>query len=219
MTDVHCHVSAGDPSIREFLIGRDFVGIHPWEALARREDDLRAALHALRLTLSANATLGVGEIGLDRLKVREVTPLMREIFEAQLRLAFELNRPVVLHGAKCWGQVVKALHALKSQILDFTGGLLFHGFSRSDGLIPDIVALGGFISVGPAILNDHAVNYRALVTKIPLANLLVETDRTEASDAHVSIRDVLAKLAELRGLSVDELERLTDENATRFLGR
>ena len=32
MTDSHCHVSCGDPSVREFLIGRDFIGVHPWEA-------------------------------------------------------------------------------------------------------------------------------------------------------------------------------------------
>ena len=31
MTDAHCHVSCGDPSVREFLVGRDFFGIHPWE--------------------------------------------------------------------------------------------------------------------------------------------------------------------------------------------
>ena len=32
MTDAHCHVTGGDPSVREFLIGRDFIGVHPWEA-------------------------------------------------------------------------------------------------------------------------------------------------------------------------------------------
>ena len=31
MTDAHCHVSGGDPSVREFLIGRDFIGVHPWD--------------------------------------------------------------------------------------------------------------------------------------------------------------------------------------------
>ena len=30
MTDAHCHVSCGDPSVRELLIGRDFIGVHPW---------------------------------------------------------------------------------------------------------------------------------------------------------------------------------------------
>ena len=98
-----------------------------------------------------------------------------------------------------------------------TPSFLFHGFSRSDGLIPEIVKLNGFISVGPAILNDHAVNYRELVKKIPLDRLLVETDRTSSSDSP-SISDVLAKTADILNLSAAELERITDENADRFLG-
>lgn len=209
-------MSAGDPSVREFLIGRDFVGIHPWDTLEKSEADLHSTLNTLTSTLAANAALGVGEIGLDRLKVKTVPPLMREVFETQLALALELGRPVVLHGAKCWGEVVKTVLKYKCKVLSDGCRFLFHGFSRSDGLIPDIVTLGGFISVGPTVLNDHAVNYRALVRKIPLTNLLVETDRTETSDP-VSVHDVLAKTAELVGVPVAELEAITDANAERFL--
>lgn len=216
MTDVHCHVSAGDPSVREFRIGRDFLGLHPWETLTRSPEDLRAAVEDLRRALTADAALGVGEIGLDRLKERTVSPVMREVFETQLQLAVALKRPVVLHGAKCWGQVVEALRRTAGAAEPPPS--LFHGFSRSDGLLPEIVALNGYVSVGPAVLNDHAVNYRELVRKIPLERLLVETDRTETSEP-VSVRDVLAKLAELRGLTTSELEAATDANATRFLGR
>ena len=98
--------------------------------------------------------------------------------------------------------------------------MIFHGFSRSDGLIPDIVALNGYISVGPAVLNDHAVNYRELVKKIPIERLLVETDRTLENAAECpSVHDVAAEVAKLRGLSFAELERLTDENAERFRHR
>lgn len=217
MTDVHCHVTSGDPSVREFLIGRDFVGIHPWSTLEEDESALRSSLFTLRSSLDTNRQIGVGEIGLDRLKERTISPLMREIFEEQLKLALELKRPIVLHGAKCWGEVVKTikLHCSpspSSSPTPSTSHLLFHGFSRSDGLIPDIVKLGGYISVGPAILNDHAVNYRELVKKIPLERLLVETDRTPESDP-VSVRDVLTKLAEVRGMDASELEAITDANA------
>jgi len=166
----------------------------------------------------ADPHLGVGEIGLDRLKEKEISPEMRELFEAQLGLAFEFNRPVVLHGAKCWGQVVKTVQSLQSLTSDL-GPLtfLFHGFSRSDGLIPDIVALNGYISVGPAVLNDHAVNYRELVKKIPLDRLLVETDRTEENAAECpSVWDVAKKLAELRGMTLEELEAQVDRNAKAF---
>ncbi len=268
MTDAHCHVSGGDPSVREFLIGRDFVGLHPWDVkpegivnhgLSRINTDCGHASQSvpiranpwlskiegrLREQLVANPRLGVGEIGLDRLKARDISPQMRAAFEAQLRVALEFDRPVVLHGAKCWGQVVREIIELSSnRIIALSGRsasspsrlsrpsrplgpFLFHGFSRSDGLLPDIVALNGYVSVGPAVLNDHAVNYRALVKKIPLDRLLVETDRdcepasllNPLTGAPLSVRDVLAKTAELRGLSPVELEAITDANATRFGG-
>ena len=220
MTDAHCHVTGGDPAVREFLIGRDFVGVHPWDCLGQSTAvECNRLLSGLRAALEADSGLGVGEIGLDRLKEREISPRMREMFEAQLKLALEFRRPVVLHGAKCWGQVVRSVNSI-IRLFDYSiiSSFLFHGFSRSDGLIPDIVALGGYISVGPAVLNDHAVNYRELVKKIPLDRLLLETDRTEANAAECPpVRDVAAKVAELRGLAPEELEKITDGNAEKFL--
>lgn len=231
MTDAHCHVSCGDPAVRELLIGRDFAGVHPWAVAVGNQGATEAcgvpeatrlgalALTDLRERLAADPRIGVGEIGLDRLKDRSISPRMREVFAFQLALAAEFQRPVVLHGAKCWGQVVKAVQALCAAGRP-APTCLFHGFSRSDGLIPDIVALGGYISVGPAVLNDHAVNYRELVKKIPLDRLLVETDRTAENAATCPrIEAVLAKTAELRGLAPAELERITDANADAFLGR
>ena len=333
-------MSCGDAAIREFLIGRDFVGVHPWEAEGldlelsscpkssafvlcllssvlpgvavpgegqRTEDNRqrqrtldsrtldedfgpwtkRDWLSALCARLTAEPALGIGEIGLDRLKERTVSPKMRAVFVAQLALAAAFRRPVVLHGAKCWGQVVEEIKKLlsgaykvkeeanasvdcrlsfasvgcplssvlpsgrrlgqrtkdigqrprtldswtldeDSSTLDFGAcaadnrtipSFLFHGFSRSDGLLSDIVALNGFVSVGPAVLNDHAVNYRALVKKIPLDRLVVETDRTPENAATCpSVVEVAKKVAELRGLSLEELERVTDANAARFAG-
>ena len=227
MTDAHCHVSCGDPSVREFLIGRDFIGVHPWDAEDLSEEDVRQKTEDLKSRLSSSVSspvatlLGVGEIGLDRLKSREISPRMRELFELQLKLALEFHRPVVLHGAKCWGQVVKTLRQSIEQSNNRTiPSFLFHGFSRSDGLIPDIVALNGFISVGPAVLNDHAVNYRELVRKIPFDRLLLETDRTPENAADCpSVRAVAAAVATYRNMSLAELESLTDENAERFRRR
>ena len=222
MTDAHCHVTGGDPSVREFLIGRDFIGVHPWETREEGTGDREQELGELSRRLQVDSRLGVGEIGLDRLKERTISNRMRETFESQLQLAAEFHRPVVLHGAKCWGQVVSTIRRLfpvpcsPFPIPSF----LFHGFSRSDGLIPDIVALNGFISVGPAVLNDHAVNYRELVKKIPLDRLLLETDRTPENAADCpSVREVAAAVATYRNMSLAELESLTDENAERFRRR
>ena len=211
MTDVHCHVRGGNAAVRELVIGEHFLGVHPWDA--ERSEEVRVMSEELRRRLLADPKLGVGEVGLDRLKDKNISPRMREVFESQLRLGIELGRPIVLHGAKCWGQVVNTILQLQLH----TSTLLFHGFSRSDGLIPEIAKLGGFISVGPSVLNDHAVNYRELVKKIPDECLVLETDRTEANAADCpAVSAICVKVAELRGRSAEEIESLTDANALRF---
>ncbi len=216
MTDAHCHCVRGET--RHLLSapftgepgGADivFYGTHPWDFENwQGADDLRARL-------KANPRAGVGEIGLDRLKEKTIPQKMRDAFAEQLAVAAEFRRPVVLHGAKCWGEVVAACRPYQGQIPAF----LFHGFSRSGGLLPDIVKLNGFISVGPAVLNDHAVNYRKLVRALPLDRLLVESDATAENTAEVpSVRDIAVKLAELRGLPPPALVTQLESNLAHFM--
>ncbi len=210
MTDAHYHrdgyatfLSLGD---REFR----FYGLHPWQALDLGE----AALLPLRENLSADPHAGVGEIGLDRLKEKAISPAQRGVFSAQLEVAAEFKRPVVLHGAKCWGEVVAACRPYAGRIPAF----LFHGFSRSGGLLPDIAALNGFVGVGAALLNDHAVNYRELAREVPIERVLVETDADYGrAGARPSLEEIVRKLAELRGMEPVALEAAVDANATRFV--
>ena len=217
MTDAHCHIADGES--RCFLCSpfallapkgsEVFFGTHPWYL-----DDFDEA--RLRAQLEADPSAGVGEIGLDRLRDRTISQRMRDVFESQLNVAAEFGRPVVLHGAKCWGEVVKACRPYAGRIPAF----LFHGFSRSDGLLPEIAAINGFVSVGPALLNDHAVNYRELVKKIPLDRILVESDRTpENAESVPSVQAIAERLAIVRGMDVEELIALLDANAVRFMSR
>ena len=229
MTDAHYHrdgyatfLSVGD---REF----SFRGMHPWEvadASARRPYQGEYVAE-LRAALEADVHVGVGEIGLDRLKSRVIDPAQRAVFAAQLEVAAEFRRPVVLHGAKCWGEVVAACRPYAGRIPAF----LFHGFSRSGGLLPEIVALNGFVGVGAALLNDHAVNYRALVKEIPAERVLVETDadygcdtpgavasaRRPYQEGRALVATIMRKLAEIRGVEVAELAAAVEANALRFV--
>lgn len=221
MTDSHCHEPGDaerhficDPCDSESVARRVnggavkfFHGTHPWDA-----DKFDAA--ALRRILAENPDAGVGEIGLDRLKEKDVSPTMRDAFIAQLEIAAEFSRPVVLHGAKCWGEVVKTVRPFAGRIPAF----LFHGFSRSDGLMSDLTAVNGFVTICPAILNDHAVNYRRLAAKIPNNMLLIETDRTRDNAAVTpSIHAVAERLAKIRGISLEKLTAVLERNADRFI--
>lgn len=212
MIDAHYHRN-GYPAFLRTPDGGEtpFYGIHPWQAADSFD------LEAIRTQLIANPSSGVGEIGLDRLKTKSIPDGQRAIFAQQLALAAELRRPVVLHGAKCWGEVVAACRPYKGSIPAF----LFHGFSRSAGLLPEIFALGGYVSIGPALLNDHAVNYRVLAKELPLERTLVETDMDYSlpeNDPDETLRQIVSTLAVLRGESDQSAlaARLAD-NARAFL--
>ena len=219
MTDAHCHI-LGDAD-RHFICldptadlpslpSLPFIGVHPWNCA----DFGAAAVDAMRRVLEPNPRVGVGEIGLDRLKCRDISQTMRDAFAAQLGLAAEFRRPVVLHGAKCWGEVVGMCRPFANGAIP---AFLFHGFSRSSGLLGEIAAMNGFVSIGPAILNDHAVNYRRLAAEIPEDILLVETDRTEENSATIpSIYKIVDFLAHLRGVPAESLAARLEANADRF---
>ena len=226
MTDAHCHVARGEsrsfvclPPDAEAPRGSAnafFYGVHPWKCLECGDNALFAAVSALRGKLESSASAGVGEIGLDRIKLKAVPESMRRVFEAQLALAAQFGRPVVLHGAKCWGEVVKACAPFAGRVPAF----LFHGFSRSEGLLPGIFALNGYISIGPALLNDHAVNYRDLARRIPQDRVLVESDAVPENAAEVPLaEDVAGFLADLRGVPRNEFFAALESNASRFLSR
>ena len=185
-----------------------FFGVHPWYADGV---DVAAAVAGIRRSVEADPAAGVGEIGLDRLKSKCVSSAQRELFLEQLRMAADARRPVVLHGAKCWGNVVKCVKPFVPRI----PALLFHGFSRSDGLLPEMFAMNGFVSVGKAVLNDHAVNYRKLVSGLPPERLLVETDddSDDGAERNALLAQIFAKVSTLTGVTESQL----DENARRFV--
>ena len=104
MIDAHTHIVRGETrnficepfSSEKGVNDVAFYGVHPWD-YAEWDGGER-----LRTALAADPSAGVGEIGLDRMKDRNIPQAMRDVFASQLEIAAEFNRGVVLHGAKCW---------------------------------------------------------------------------------------------------------------------
>lgn len=210
LADAHFHRRTYDTFLS--VNGREFrfLGFHPWQV---DEFESVPGFSGLESALERDSAAGVGEIGLDRLRSKTISFAQRTSFDAQLDVAARLARPIVLHGAKCWGEVVAACRPYKGHVPAF----LFHGFSRSAGLLPDIRALNGFVGVGAAVLNDHAVNYRDFVKSLPAETLLVETDADPAVPDAPDLAAIYAKVAELRGTDVEGLCETVTANALRFV--
>jgi Tat protein secretion system quality control protein TatD with DNase activity len=228
MTDSHCHnfprvddslscrfvsaITQNDWGKLETLEAPNvpFFGVHPWHAETIKDLDLFR--EELFNVLQNNSSSGVGETGLDRLKDKTITPLQRSLFSIHLEVASSLNRPIVIHGAKCWGETFKECAKYTAKIPSF----LFHGFSRSGGLIKDIVAINGYFSIGPSLLNDHAINYHKLVKEIPLDRILIESDYDGTKEVP-PLLSIVEKLSSLVNIPFDSLLNHIEENSANFL--
>lgn len=169
------------------------VGLHPWQAAEGKlpcEEDV--------LTTDV-----VGEIGLDKCcKVN--FEQQKQCFEHQLRLAEKHQKTVVLHVVHAFEEVITMLkrHTLKA--------VVFHGFIGSKEQAMQAIKQGYFLSFG-ARTESSPKTIEAL-RHTPLDSLFVETD-----EAAVTIEDMYATIARLRGVSMADLEEATTKNYARIV--
>ncbi len=193
------------------------VGIHPHDAsqLSPKTLDRLAAL------ARGDKTVAIGEIGLDFYRDLSPRDQQREAFRQQIRLAIDLHMPVVVHDRDAHAEV---LEILKEEQAHRAGGVL-HCFSGDIHMARQVLDMGFFISfAGPITYGGE--KKKTIAGQIPLENMLVETDcpfltpvphrgkRNEPS----YVRYVAEKIAELRGVSFEELAEATSLNAMRLFG-
>jgi TatD DNase family protein len=188
------------------------LGLHP-QALGDLHEDtaLQGALALLEQRLHDERVVAVGETGLDARNGMPDPELQQRAFTAQLALAQARSLPVVLHGVRRDKAMLDTLDAALAR-----GPLrgVWHGFSGATEIMREACARGLFVSVGFVVLNDKARRLREAVPHIPSEWLLVETDAPPLAPARLA--DVVARVAELRGVSVDEIVRVTTQNAQRL---
>jgi TatD DNase family protein len=145
------------------------LGIHPWWA-AEHSFDAIAALDKL-LTAHRTAIVAVGEIGLDFALDETTFAIQQQLFTAQLVLAKQHNKPVILHHRKSQPQL---LAELKRQ--QFGSGGILHAFSGSQQQAMAFVDLGFKLGIGGTITYERAEKTRKTVQKLPLESFVLETD-------------------------------------------
>ena len=141
-------------------------GVHPWYAGGLPGD----WLPRLRGFLLRFPEAWVGEIGLDAIRSPSPTEAQRAVLRAQLELAADLARPVVLHGAKALDELLSLCRPFAGKVPAFT----VHAFGGSADQLRAWLAFGAFISVGGAA--TRSARLRRVAAAIPPDRLRIETD-------------------------------------------
>jgi TatD DNase family protein len=190
------------------------LGIHPHEAGTATED----AVAALRALLEHPKAVAVGETGLDWYRDYAPRDAQRRLFEAQLGLAAERGKPVVIHTRAADDDTLASLEG-------FAGTVVLHCFS-SPRLLPTALERGWYVSFAGNTTFPKAVDLRLAATQVPDDRILAETDSPYLAPQPVRGRrnepahvvHTLAALAQARGVEPGELEARIERNAAACFG-
>lgn len=199
-----------------FLYGT--VGVHPCKVSELNE----ARMEQMKDFCSRDKIVAVGEIGLDYYWMSDPKDVQKEWFVRQLRLAKEVNLPVVIHSrdaSQDTFDIMKAEHA------GTTGGVI-HCYSGSLEMAREYVKMGYYLGIGGVVTFKNSKTLKKVVAEIPLENIVVETDcpylaptphrGKRNSSAYLPL--VIEEIARLRDISPEEVEQVTYENAKRLYG-
>jgi TatD DNase family protein len=187
------------------------LGIHPHEAGSATAADVEQ----LRALLAHPKAVAVGETGLDHFRDYAPHDAQRLLFEAQLALAVETAKPVVIHTRAADAETLELLVA-------HAGDVVLHCFS-SPGLLPEAAARGWYVSFAGNVTYKNAYELRASARAVPAERLLAETDSPYLAPQAVRgrrnepafVAHTYAALAEARGVEPAELAAQIDANADR----
>lgn len=189
-------------------------GIHPYTVNQHTLDDLTQLKHWLK----AHNNVAVGECGLDFRQGQADTAVQLEFFQAQLNIAQNMCKPVVIHAVRATEQVIQSIQKYP--------GLrgMVHSYSGSYEQALKLIDLDFYISIGGGATYERATRIRDVVTKIPLDRLLFETDAPDQADSQHSgkrnepayLVNVLDTVTALRKESKETIAEQTTANAKQL---
>ncbi|MDZ7751339.1 MAG: TatD family hydrolase [Gammaproteobacteria bacterium] len=189
-------------------------GLHPMYLAHHRDEHLTE----LARWLEAESPVAVGECGLDYYVEGLDRDRQLDIFEAHIRLARDYDLPLIVHGRKALDDVLKCVRRHPG-----VRGVA-HSFSGSEQQARQLLDNGFLLGIGGPLTYPRARRLRRVVAAVPLEGLVLETDAPDQPVAgHQGVRneparvtDVLAAMAEVRGMAVAEVARATTANARRL---
>lgn len=190
------------------------VGIHPHDAKTYN-DDVAAELTAL---LGNCKVVAIGEIGLDYYRDLSPRPIQKKVLCQQLELAVKHQMPVVIHAREAFHETFEIVKEYSSRL---PGGI-FHCFPGTVEEAMQVIGIGFHISVGGVITFPNS-RMATVAASVPLDRILLETDSPYLApvpyrgktNQPAYLRVIAEKLATLRNVNVEEIERVTDRSCRK----
>ena len=185
-------------------------GVHPLH-----QEDACSYADLLQMADSEDV-VAIGETGLDYFYSAETKAVQLTSFVDHIKVANKLNKPLIIHTRDAR---VDTIDLLKQHKDPSTQGVL-HSFTETWEMAQAAIELGMYISISGIVTFKTATELQDVVTKIPLDKLLIETDSPWLAPVPYRgkpnqpgfVREVGEFIAELKGISVDELAKITTEN-------
>lgn len=194
------------------------VGVHPSE-IAELDEEF---FEWMRSQASWEKTVAIGEIGLDYYwdKEPEIQERQRYWFGRQIELARETELPIIVHSRDA---AADTLQVMKEHHAHEVPGVI-HCYSYSKEMAFEFMKMGYFIGVGGVVTFKNAKKLIETVEAIPLERILLETDCPYMApepyrgkrNSSLYLPYVVKKIAEIKGISADEVERVTEANARKL---
>jgi TatD DNase family protein len=191
-------------------------GIHPQSSEQCQKDDIKS----LRSLLRHPKAVAVGEVGLDR-QVESPWQVQEEVFIQMLRLAREMEKPLLIHARRCTERI---LDLMQQEGAMHVGGI-FHAFSGSLETARKIIDMNFALGIGGVVTFATARRLPEVVKAVPEHALVLETDAPDLAPEPYRgqpnrpeyLELVAVRVGSLRGWSSQETLRITSANACRIL--
>ena len=220
-----CASRASLGRIEELVTAYPFVygaaGVHPDHAGEMDEECMKELSRLAKL----DKIVAIGEIGLDYYWDTAPHEVQREWFIRQLQLALEVDLPVVIHSREATQETLDIMKEMYRRSEGKLRGVI-HCFSGSAEIAKEYTDMGFYIGVGGVVTFKNGKKLKEVVEAMPLDKLVIETDcpylapvpfRGKRNDSTL-LTYVIEEIATLRGMTTEEVERVTEENARRLYG-
>ncbi len=193
------------------------VGIHPDEAGSLDDE----AFAWIREQCNRDKVVAVGEIGLDYYWDKESHDIQKYWFERQLELAREKGLPVIIHSREA---AQDTMDIMREKAQGIPG--VIHCFSYSPEMAKEYVRMGYYIGVGGVVTFKNAKKLKETVQQVPLERILLETDCPYLApvpyrgkrNCSLYLPYVAKEIADLKGVSLEEVTETTERNARALYG-